>query len=316
MAGPRSLASTLVRSHHSSTASEYLKPACGAIVARRNFGRNRTSGILHHSLCTSVLHCNRAQATLQQSPQEERQGTSDKDTTPREETTTSTSHLGSQCRPNTGALQRQYHYDRCTSCDQEDDDIKEEEDILVTCLHIYDVDIKEGECYMLNLPQPYLPTLTVFDGTTPTFPEWARELRAYLNISLSTSTSWTSPTMRSNLLQHTSWGVQQTPARHRQHQDIARLTRALQDLRDERAQSADAAACRANADIDHAINQTNNELNAQPLLQDATTARVRRAGELLGCLILHATKPSETKQPTMSTKANKYRLGDMDVSTA
>ena len=31
--------------------------------------------------------------------------------------------------------------------------------------------------------QPRLPTPTVFDGTSPTFPEWVRELRAYLNIS-------------------------------------------------------------------------------------------------------------------------------------
>ena len=52
-----------------------------------------------------------------------------------------------------------------------------------SCLHLYDVDTKDGECYMLNLPQPRLPTPTVFDGTTPTFPEWACELRAYLNIS-------------------------------------------------------------------------------------------------------------------------------------
>ena len=31
---------------------------------------------------------------------------------------------------------------------------------------------------MLSLPQP-----TIFDGSTPTLPEWARELRAYLNFS-------------------------------------------------------------------------------------------------------------------------------------
>ena len=60
---------------------------------------------------------------------------------------------------------------------------KTSKNILVTCLHLDDVDIKDGECYMLNLPQPCLPTLTIFDGTTLTFPEWVRELRAYLNIS-------------------------------------------------------------------------------------------------------------------------------------
>ena len=57
------------------------------------------------------------------------------------------------------------------------------EDILATCLHLYGVDIKDGKCYMLNLPQSQLPTPTVFNSTTPTFPEWARELRACLNIS-------------------------------------------------------------------------------------------------------------------------------------
>ena len=34
---------------------------------------------------------------------------------------------------------------------------------------------------MLNLPQPRLPTPTVFDGTSPTFPEWVCELRTYLS---------------------------------------------------------------------------------------------------------------------------------------
>ena len=95
---------------------------------------------------------------------------------------TSKSHLGLQCSYNIGALQHHYHYDCCTSSFLED--VSEEEDALATCLHVYDVDIKDGECYMLNLPQPRLPTPTVFDGTTtPTFPEWARELRARLNIS-------------------------------------------------------------------------------------------------------------------------------------
>ena len=32
-------------------------------------------------------------------------------------------------------------------------------DILATCLHLYDVDIKDGKCCMLNLPQPRLPGL-------------------------------------------------------------------------------------------------------------------------------------------------------------
>ena len=40
-----------------------------------------------------------------------------------------------------------------------------------------------AQLVLLNLPQPRLPTATIFDGTSQTFPEWARELRAYLNIS-------------------------------------------------------------------------------------------------------------------------------------
>ena len=64
----------------------------------------------------------------------------------------------------------------------------------------------DGACYMLNLPQPRLPTPTVFDGTSPTFPEWARELGpTSTSASSSTSTSSTSPTTRRNLLQQTSW---------------------------------------------------------------------------------------------------------------
>ena len=77
------------------------------------------------SLLTSVLNGSRAETSLQQSTQEERKGTSHKDTTSREETMTSTSHLGLQCSDNIGALQHHYHYDWCTSCNLEDD-IKEE----------------------------------------------------------------------------------------------------------------------------------------------------------------------------------------------
>ena len=74
--------------------------------------------------------------------------------------------------------------------------------------------------------------------------------------------------------------VQKTSAGHRQHEEIVRLTQTFQDLGTERAQPADSAARRANGDIDA------DELNAQHLLQDATTAEVRRAGELFW-LLLH-----------------------------
>ena len=89
-------------------------------------------------ILTSFSHGSRAEiASSPQSPQKERKGISDKDTTSQEETTTSTSdHLASQSSCNIGASQYHHHYnDRCTSCDQ---------GILATCLHFYDVDIKDG----------------------------------------------------------------------------------------------------------------------------------------------------------------------------
>ena len=145
----------------------------------------------------------RAAATSPRSPQEDIRRGEEKGETSGEETTTSPSHLGSQCSTNIGALQHdQYHYNQCTSCD----DISEDGDILATCLHLYDVDIKDGACYMLNLPQPRLPTppsLTVHhqhsqsghvnSGPTST------------SVSSSTSTCSTSHAMRRNLLQQTSW---------------------------------------------------------------------------------------------------------------
>ena len=124
-----------------------------------------------------LSHGSRAAVTSRQSSQEDiRRGEQQKESTSGEETTTSSSHLGSQCSTNIGALQ---HHDRCTSCDN----ISEDGDILATCLHLHDVNIKDGACYMLNFAQPRHPAPTVIDGTSPTFPEWARELRAYINIS-------------------------------------------------------------------------------------------------------------------------------------
>ena len=158
-----------------------------------------------------------------QSPQEERKGTSYKDTTSGEETTTSTSHLDSQCSDNIGALQHHYNTTTTTTGAQPvtlKTTSKRKKTSWPLAFTTSTFDVKDGECYMLNLPQPRLPTPIVFDGTTPTFPERARELRAYLNIcQLSTSTSWTSPTMLSNLLQQASWS-----SRHQQDIDnIKRL---------------------------------------------------------------------------------------------
>ena len=84
--------------------------------------------------------------------------------------------------------------------------------------------------------------------------------------------------------------VQQTPTRHRQHQETVCLTQARQDLRDELALPPGDPQHRENVVINGDLNQINNDLNAQQTLQDATTTGVRRAGELLGYLITCATK--------------------------
>ena len=88
---------------------------------------------------------------------------------------------------------------------------------------------------MLNLPQPRLPTPTVFDGTPPTFPEWARELRACLNISqfeyinlFDFAYDAEEPLTTDIMVLHTEAGA-------RQGAEIIRLRNAHQELRDERA---------------------------------------------------------------------------------
>ena len=131
---------------------------------------------------------------------------------------------------------------------------------------------------MCNLPQPRLPTPTVFDGTTPTFPEWACELRAYLNISQFEHIDLLDLAYDAEVPLTTDIMAQQTPAGHRQHTEIVRLTQARQDLRDERALPPGDAGRRENAVIDAEMQQITNGLNAQQVLQDATTAGVRRAG--------------------------------------
>ena len=251
-------------------------------------------------LCVDFLlhlfsHGSRAAAaaadTSSQSPEEERKGVHHKESTSAEQTTTSSSpHLGSPCSYNIGALQHHYYHDnRCTSCD----DISESGDILATCLHLYDVDIKDGACYMLNLPQPRLPTPTVFDGTTPTFPEWAGELRAYLNISQFEyinllDFAYDAVPLTTDIM------VLQTEAGAQQRAETARIRVSRQELQNERALPQ--ADRRAHNIIDQEIQQLNDDLDTQQQLQDAVAARVRRSGELLGCLIMHSTKPGS--EPT------------------
>ena len=120
--------------------------------------------------------------------------------------------------------------------------------------------------------------------------QWARELRAHLSISqfghiglLDFAYDVEDP-LTTNIM------VQQTPAGQRQHVEIQRLTQAPQDLRDERATPLGHPARRDSNVIDSEIRQVNQDLNAQQALQEVTTAGVRRASELLGYLITHATK--------------------------
>ena len=142
---------------------------------------------------------------------------------------------------------------------------------------------------MLNLPQPRRPTPTVFDGTTPTFPDWARELRAYLNVSQFEHIDLLDFAYDAEDPLITDIMVQQTPAGYRQHTEILRLSQARQDLRDERTTLQGDPARRDNAVIDQDLQQAQRDLDAQQVLQDATTG-VRRAGELPGYyLIIHST---------------------------
>ena len=145
-------------------------------------GSTSMTSILRYllSLCTSVLHGSRAETTSLQSLQmEERKGTSCKDTTSREETTTPTSHLGLQCSYNVGALQHHYHYDWCTSCDLEDD-IKEEEDILATCprrhqrwrvLHAKPPTTMSTNTYNFRWNNTYIPRVGSQTSSLP--PHWS-----------------------------------------------------------------------------------------------------------------------------------------------
>ena len=222
---------------------------------------------------TSRLHMvAERQQQLHRYSHQRRSGTSHKDLTPREETMTSPSHLGKQRSYNIGALQ--HHYDRRTSCDLEDD-IKEQEDILATCLHLYDVDIKDEKRYMLNLPQPRLLTPAVFRRYYTYIPRVG---------------SWTSSIpQHQSVWAHHPFGLrlQCRGPTYNRHHGAADTSRTSTTRRDPTSWSA---ARRDNNVIDNEIRQVNQDLNAQQALQDATTEGVRWAGELPGYLIMQATK--------------------------
>ena len=86
---------------------------------------------------------------------------------------------------------------------------------------------------MLNLPQPRLPT-PVFDGTSPTFPEWARELRAYLNSSQFEYINLFDFAYDAEEPLTTDIMVLQTAAGARQNTEIVRHRARIQALRAER----------------------------------------------------------------------------------
>ena len=142
---------------------------------------------------------------------------------------------------------------------------------------------------MPNLPQPRLPTPTVFDGTSPTFPEWAHEVRTYLNISQFEYMSLFDFAYGAEDPPTTDIMVLQTKAGTCQNTEILRLRNVRAELQDERALPP--AERRDLAVIDPQIQQVTNDLNAQQVLQDAATTQVRCGGELFGYLIMHATKP-------------------------
>ena len=144
---------------------------------------------------------------------------------------------------------------------------------------LYNVDIKDGACYMLNLPQPRLPTPTVFrHGTTPTFPEWVRELRAYLNISQFEYINLLDFAYDAEAPLTTDIMVLQTEAGAQQHAEMNRIRTARQELLEERDLPQEERRAHV---IDQEIQQLNNDLHAQQLLQDAATQQVRQAGELV-----------------------------------
>ena len=140
-------------------------------------------------------------------------------------------------------------------------------------------------------PPTTTSTDTVFDGSTPRFPEWIRELRVYLNISQFEHIDLLDFAYDTEQPLTTDIMAQQMPAGRRQHQEKQRLQQARQDLQDELAQPPGDHR-RANADINNDLSQTNNDLNAQQLLYDATTTAGRHARELLGHLIMHSAKPN------------------------
>ena len=186
---------------------------------------------------------------------------------------------------------------------------KEEEDILATCLHLYDIDIKDGECYMLNLSQPLLPTPTVFDGITPTFPEWACELQAYLNISQFEHIVHLDFAYDAEVPLTTDIMAQQTPAGHQQRQEIVRLAQARQDLRDESALPLRRST--TSRECSHWRRDTTNH-KWPPCATSTSGCFYSRStsSRWTSWLPHHAFSQAEQRaeQPTTSTSTNQHRL--------
>ena len=102
--------------------------------------------------------------------------------------------------------------------------------------------------------------------------------------------------------------ILQTATGARQGADIIRHRARIQALQAER--ELPQGERREHAVIDPEIQHATNDLDAQQRLQDSTTTAVRRAGELLGYLITHATKPgSEPNNLLRRLQETKHRKG-------
>ena len=104
----------------------------------------------------------------------------------------------------------------------------------------------------------------------------------------STSTSLTSPTTRRNILQQTSWYFVQK----QEHVKVLRLNVSEHIFKnfEKNVHNLQQTVETSESSMGR-YNKTPTTSNAQQVLQDATTTAARRAGELFGYLIMHATKP-------------------------
>ena len=166
-------------------------------------------------------------------------GTSNKLTASKEETTTSTSNfLGLQCNCNSGAIQHRIHHHYSSTYVHGSPFVTSEKKKktswpLVFTSTIWTSRTESAIRCSIYLKHVYL--LTVFNGTSPTFPEWARELRDYLNINQFEHITFVDFAYDVEQPLATDIMVQWTPAGRQQHLKLRCLREAFQELQDELA---------------------------------------------------------------------------------